>query len=81
MTTEASGAAARPSAQDSPPPPRHGDAAGRSWGVSTAQQRHREPVDVHLVLRREGAAGTEVLLSRRACTVYATGLWHAPAVH
>ncbi|MFJ9344731.1 NUDIX domain-containing protein [Streptomyces sp. NPDC101733] len=39
------------------------------------------PVDVHLVLRRDGAAGPEVLLSRRAGPVYATGLWHLPSGH
>jgi len=80
MTKGVSGEAARASAQDSSAS-QHGEAAGRSWGVSAAQQRHREPVDVHLVLRREGAAGAEVLLSRRAGTVYAAGLWHAPSVH
>ena len=36
--------------------------------------RHTEPVDVHLILRRDGAAGPEVLLSRRAGQVYAAGL-------
>ncbi|MEU3189056.1 phosphotransferase [Streptomyces sp. NPDC006992] len=49
--------------------------------MSTAQQRHREPVDVHLVLRRDGVEGPEVLLSRRAGTVYAAGLWHLPSGH
>ncbi|WP_405690052.1 hypothetical protein [Streptomyces sp. NBC_00057] len=43
------------------------------------QQRHQEPVDVHLILRRDGAAGPEVLLSRRAGSVYAAGLWHFPS--
>uniref|UniRef100_A0AAU3HUC1 Phosphotransferase n=1 Tax=Streptomyces sp. NBC_01393 TaxID=2903851 RepID=A0AAU3HUC1_9ACTN len=44
-------------------------------------QRHTEPVDVHLVLRRETAEGPEVLLSRRAGQVYAAGLWHLPSGH
>ncbi|MFB6988729.1 GNAT family N-acetyltransferase [Streptomyces sp. NPDC056304] len=44
-------------------------------------QRHTEPVDVHLILRRETAAGPEVLLSRRAGQVYAAGLWHLPSGH
>lgn len=44
-------------------------------------QRHTEPVDVHLILRRETAAGPEVLLSRRAGQVYATGLWHLVSGH
>lgn len=39
------------------------------------------PVDVHLVLRRDGDRGPEVLLSRRAGPVYATGLWHLPSGH
>ncbi|MFE9846574.1 phosphotransferase [Streptomyces goshikiensis] len=39
------------------------------------------PVDVHLILRRDGEAGPEVLLSRRAGPVYATGLWHFPSGH
>ncbi|MFG2989132.1 phosphotransferase [Streptomyces sp. NPDC048257] len=43
--------------------------------------RHTVPVDVHLVLRRDGDAGPEVLLSRRAGPVYATGLWHLPSGH
>ncbi|WP_431045300.1 phosphotransferase [Streptomyces sp. P1-3] len=47
----------------------------------SGQQRHREPVDVHLILRRDGAAGPEVLLSRRAGAVYAAGLWHLPSGH
>ncbi|MDX2820608.1 hypothetical protein PV416_05755 [Streptomyces ipomoeae] len=38
-------------------------------------QRHREPVDVHLILRRGG----EVLLSRRAGDTYASGRgYHLP---
>ncbi|MCB5166487.1 phosphotransferase [Streptomyces bambusae] len=43
--------------------------------------RHTVPVDVHLVLRRNGAGGPEVLLSRRAGAVYATGMWHLPSGH
>ncbi|MGW6574178.1 NUDIX domain-containing protein [Streptomyces sp. NPDC054945] len=43
--------------------------------------RHTVPVDVHLVLRRDGHRGPEVLLSRRAGPVYATGLWHLPSGH
>ncbi|MFB6614997.1 NUDIX domain-containing protein [Streptomyces sp. NPDC085524] len=43
--------------------------------------RHTVPVDVHLVLRRDGGPGPEVLLSRRAGPVYATGLWHLPSGH
>ncbi|MGW1158880.1 phosphotransferase [Streptomyces sp. NPDC002519] len=46
-----------------------------------ADQRHTEPVDVHLILLREGAEGPEVLLSRRAGTVYAAGLWHLFSGH
>ncbi|MET8444465.1 trifunctional class I SAM-dependent methyltransferase/NUDIX hydrolase/VOC family protein [Streptomyces sp. NPDC004981] len=40
-------------------------------------RRHREIVDVHLVLRR----GPDVLLARRAGTGYADGLLHAPSGH
>lgn len=47
----------------------------------SAGQRHTEPVDVHLILRRETADGPEVLLSRRAGQVYAAGLWHLPSGH
>jgi hypothetical protein len=47
----------------------------------SSKQRHTEPVDVHLILRRETADGPQVLLSRRAGQVYAAGLWHLPAVH
>lgn len=46
-----------------------------------ADQRHTEPVDVHLLLLREGPRGLEVLLSRRAGQVYAAGLWHLPSGH
>lgn len=45
--------------------------------VPAPARRHREIVDVHLVLRR----GEEVLLARRANTGYADGLWHAPSGH
>ncbi|MGW4446731.1 NUDIX hydrolase [Streptomyces sp. NPDC004100] len=44
-------------------------------------RRHTEPVDVHLILRREGVGGSEVLMSRRAGRVYAAGLWHLPSGH
>ncbi|GAB2618279.1 hypothetical protein GCM10027168_58260 [Streptomyces capparidis] len=47
----------------------------------TGRDRHTEPVDVHLLLRRDGGAGPEVLLSRRAGPVYASGLWHVPSGH
>ncbi|MEU0130970.1 methyltransferase domain-containing protein [Streptomyces sp. NPDC006289] len=40
-------------------------------------RRHREVVDVHLILRR----GPDVLLARRAGTGYADGLLHAPSGH
>ncbi|MFJ4316507.1 phosphotransferase [Streptomyces lavendulae] len=43
--------------------------------------RHTVPVDVHLILRRDGESGPEVLLSRRAGPVYASGLWHLPSGH
>ncbi|MGW8760982.1 phosphotransferase [Streptomyces sp. NPDC055815] len=43
--------------------------------------RHTVPVDVHLIAVRDGARGPEVLLSRRAGDVYASGLWHAPSGH
>ncbi|SDJ94467.1 Glyoxalase/Bleomycin resistance protein/Dioxygenase superfamily protein [Streptomyces indicus] len=39
--------------------------------------RHREVVDVHLIVRR----GDRVLLARRAGTGYADGLWHLPSGH
>ncbi|MBY8878568.1 methyltransferase domain-containing protein [Actinacidiphila acidipaludis] len=42
-----------------------------------ATGRHREIVDVHLVLLR----GDDVLLARRAGTGYADGLLHAPSGH
>ncbi|MEU8434135.1 NUDIX domain-containing protein [Streptomyces sp. NPDC029216] len=49
--------------------------------MSGGGQRHREAVDVHLILRREGVTGPEVLLSRRAGEVYAAGMWHLPSGH
>ncbi|MEU1302613.1 NUDIX domain-containing protein [Streptomyces shenzhenensis] len=45
------------------------------------EQRHTEPVDVRLILRREIVGGPQVLLSRRAGRVYAAGLWHLPSGH
>lgn len=47
----------------------------------SGRQRHQEPVDVHLILRRDGEAGAEILLSRRAGDVYAAGLWHLVSGH
>ncbi|MFD6554647.1 NUDIX domain-containing protein [Streptomyces sp. NPDC058398] len=47
----------------------------------SGRQRHTEPVDVHLILRRETPDGPQVLLSRRAGPVYAAGLWHLPSGH
>jgi 8-oxo-dGTP pyrophosphatase MutT (NUDIX family) len=47
----------------------------------TGTQRHTEPLDVHLIAVREGAAGLEVLLSRRAGDVYAAGCWHLVSGH
>ncbi|MEW2488537.1 phosphotransferase [Streptomyces sp. NPDC048411] len=44
-------------------------------------ERHAEPVDVHLILRRETGEGPEVLLSRRAGQVYTAGLWHLVSGH
>lgn len=43
--------------------------------------RHTEPLDVHLLLRRDMGNGPEVLLSRRAGAVYVAGLWHLPSGH
>ncbi|APU42963.1 NUDIX domain-containing protein [Streptomyces sp. TN58] len=43
--------------------------------------RQTVPVDVHLILRRDGESGPEVLLSRRAGPVYASGLRHLPSGH
>ncbi|MEU8544829.1 NUDIX domain-containing protein, partial [Streptomyces sp. NPDC048717] len=47
----------------------------------TGTQRHTEPVDVHLIAVRDGTAGPEVLLSRRAGEVYAAGHWHFVSGH
>ncbi|WP_190159614.1 NUDIX hydrolase [Streptomyces litmocidini] len=44
-------------------------------------ERHTVPVDVDLITVREGKKGPEVLLSRRAGTVYAAGHWHFPSGH
>ncbi|TRV80933.1 phosphotransferase [Streptomyces sp. 130] len=44
-------------------------------------ERHTVAVDVHLIAVREGEKGAEVLLSRRAGTVYAAGYWHFPSGH
>ncbi|WP_073763783.1 NUDIX domain-containing protein [Streptomyces sp. CB02923] len=46
-----------------------------------AAERHAEPLDVHLILRRQSGSGPEILLSRRAGPVYASGLWHLPSGH
>ncbi|MGP4043194.1 phosphotransferase [Streptomyces sp. 2A115] len=43
--------------------------------------RYTAPVDVHLILLREGPEGERVLLSRRAGDVYARGMWHLPSGH
>ncbi|MFK0256393.1 phosphotransferase [Streptomyces sp. NPDC090445] len=53
------------------------------YGGSAVPRRERYalPVDVHLLLRRDGEKGPEVLLSRRAGPVYASGLWHLPSGH
>lgn len=47
----------------------------------TGTQRHTEPLDVHLIALRDGPAGPEVLLSRRAGDVYAAGCWHLVSGH
>ncbi|MFF9624801.1 phosphotransferase [Streptomyces griseosporeus] len=47
----------------------------------SAGLRHTEPLDVHLIAVRDGAAGPEVLLSRRAGDVYAAGCWHLVSGH
>ncbi|MCO5974972.1 phosphotransferase [Actinoallomurus soli] len=60
---------------------RPNESEGRRAGILGDKPRHTEPVDVHLILRREGTAGPEVLLSRRAGQVYAAGLWHLPSGH
>ncbi|MFJ7626697.1 phosphotransferase [Streptomyces sp. NPDC097595] len=46
-----------------------------------ALTRADAPVDAHLLAVRDGDRGPEVLLSRRAGDVYASGLWHAPSGH
>ncbi|MFF4948399.1 NUDIX domain-containing protein [Streptomyces chattanoogensis] len=50
-------------------------------GTIIASPRFEVPVDVHLILRRTGNHGAEVLLSRRAGDVYASGLLHLPSGH
>ncbi|CAL9651308.1 hypothetical protein SUDANB120_06634 (plasmid) [Streptomyces sp. enrichment culture] len=47
----------------------------------TGARRHTEPLDVHLIALRDGPAGPEVLLSRRAGDVYAAGCWHLVSGH
>lgn len=47
----------------------------------SGSERHTVPVDVHLIAVRGGEQGPEVLLSRRAGTVYAAGHWHFPSGH
>ncbi|MFF3013208.1 NUDIX domain-containing protein [Streptomyces sp. NPDC057939] len=47
----------------------------------SGRERYALTVDVHLILARDGATGTEVLLSRRSGAVYASGLWHLPSGH
>ncbi|WP_245169190.1 NUDIX hydrolase [Streptomyces bikiniensis] len=47
----------------------------------SAGGRHTVPVDVHLIAVRDGEEGPEVLLSRRAGDVYASGHWHFPSGH
>ncbi|MGW0672591.1 NUDIX hydrolase [Streptomyces sp. NPDC002746] len=47
----------------------------------SVKKRHTEPVDVHLILRRETDTGPQVLFSRRAGAVYAAGLWHFVSGH
>ncbi|KMS75768.1 NUDIX hydrolase [Streptomyces viridochromogenes] len=44
-------------------------------------RRYMVPVDVHLILLRDGPKGRQVLLSRRAGDVYAAGMWHLPSGH
>ncbi len=54
----------------------------RTVPAATGPARYRLAVDVHLLLVRYGPdGGAELLLSRRAGAVYATGLWHAPSGH
>ncbi|MGW2081241.1 NUDIX hydrolase [Streptomyces sp. NPDC001939] len=47
----------------------------------SAPPRQQVPIDVHLILRRTGKNGPEVLLSRRAGNVYAHGLLHLVSGH
>lgn len=42
---------------------------------------HTQPLDVHLIAVRDGAAGPEVLLSGRAGDVYAASCWHLVSGH
>ncbi|MGW7004185.1 NUDIX domain-containing protein [Streptomyces sp. NPDC054933] len=49
--------------------------------AASTPPRYQVPVDVHLILRRRGDHGTEVLLSHRAGDVYASGLLHLPSGH
>ncbi|MFE3634732.1 NUDIX domain-containing protein [Streptomyces sp. NPDC059168] len=44
-------------------------------------RRRTEPLDVRLLAVRDGATGPEVLLSRRASGVYASGCWHLVSGH
>ncbi|MFD4480407.1 NUDIX domain-containing protein [Streptomyces sp. NPDC058471] len=46
-----------------------------------ASERFAAPIDVHAALVRPGTTGWEVLLTRRAGNVYASGLWHMPSGH
>ncbi|WP_326841086.1 NUDIX domain-containing protein [Streptomyces sp. NBC_01558] len=59
----------------------HQDRITSGESATSSGQRHTEPVDVHLILRRETAGRPQVLLSRRAGRVYAAGLWHLPSGH
>ncbi|MGW6485760.1 NUDIX hydrolase [Streptomyces sp. NPDC055056] len=59
----------------------HQDRIASRQSAMRRGRRHTEPVDVHLILRRETAGGPQVLLSRRAGRVYAAGLWHLPSGH
>ncbi|MGW2229539.1 NUDIX hydrolase [Streptomyces formicae] len=55
-----------------PAPPHPGPAASKRFAA---------PIDVHAALVRPGTTGWEVLLTRRAGNVYASGLWHMPSGH
>lgn len=76
------GTAAAVGRHRSDPRPRY-DARGRPevLRVPAPGERHTEPVDVHLILRRDGPSGPEVLVTRRAGPVYASGLLHLPSGH